>query len=107
MDHEVQLPWSNFLEIIIYKAFGPLTRCKSNVDQDDHAPKSECVSIFNFNICPKKANLKKNPSLTILLSSLGLHLSSLLVKCVEDVDCKSSHNNLYKKMSDLICTCSM
>ena len=40
---------------------------------------------------------KKKSSLTILLSSLGLHLSSLLVKCVEDVACKSSHINFYKK----------
>ena len=52
------------------------------------------VLIF-FYACPKKANLKKkNSSLTILLSSLGLHLSLLLVRCVEDVASKSSHNNL-------------
>ena len=42
-------------------------------------------------------SFEKNSSLTILLSSLGLHLSSLLVKCVEDVACKSSHSNFYKK----------
>ena len=33
----------------------------------------------------------------MLLSSLGLHLSSLLVKYVKDVACKPSHNNSYKK----------
>ena len=31
----VQLPWSNFLKKSIYKVFGPLTRCKSNVDQEE------------------------------------------------------------------------
>ena len=36
--------------------------------KNDHAPKSEC------------ANFEDNLSLTVLLSSLGLHLSSLLVK---------------------------
>ena len=61
-----------------------------------------------FNTCPKRAILEKNSSFIILLSSLGLYLSSLLVECVEDVAYKSSHNIFYKKqMSDLICTCSM
>ena len=27
-------PWSDFLKNHIYKAFGPLTRCKPNVDQE-------------------------------------------------------------------------
>ena len=39
----------------------------------------------------------KDSGLTILLSSLGLHLSSLLVECIEDVACISSHNNFYQK----------
>jgi hypothetical protein len=56
---------------------------------------------------PKKGNFERKSSLTILLSSLGLHLSSRFVKCVKDVACKSSHINFYKTMSDLICTCSM
>ena len=74
--------------------------------KNDHAPKNECADFFNT--CPKRAPLKKIKScLTILLSSLGLHLSSLLVKCVEDVACNSSHNNSYKKKCDLTCTCSM
>jgi hypothetical protein len=47
---------------------------------------------------PKKDNFgEKKSSLTILLSSLGLYLSSLLVECVEDVACKSSQNQFYKK----------
>ena len=75
--------WSNFHGLIslkksIYKAFGPLTRCKLNVDQEeqpctkrnDHAPKSECAGFF-FNICPKgQFWFKKNASLNVLLSSL-------------------------------------
>jgi hypothetical protein len=63
--------------------------------KSDHASKSEGVGFFN--ICPKMAIFGKKSSLTIILSSIGLYLSSLLVKCVEDVACKSSHNNFYKK----------
>jgi hypothetical protein len=37
-----------FLRETIYIAFGPLTRCKPNVDQDDHTPKSECASFSLF-----------------------------------------------------------
>ena len=40
---------------------------------------------------------KENLSLIIFVSFLGLQLSLLLVKCVEDVPCKSSHDNLYKR----------
>ena len=62
----------------------------------EHAPKSEGVDVLYT--CPKRATLEeKKSSLIILLSSLGLYLSSLLIKCVEDVACKSSHNNFYKK----------
>ena len=64
------------------------------IKKDDHAPKSGCANVFWY--MPKRAVVKKYSSLTILLSSLGLHLSSLL-KCVEHVACKSSHNNSYKK----------
>ena len=63
--------------------------------KNDHAPKSEGADFFNT--CPKTAILRTNSSLTILLSTPGLTLSSLLVKCVKDVACKSSHNNFYKK----------
>jgi hypothetical protein len=37
--------------------------------KNDHVPKSECA-----NICPKGALLERESSLSILLSSLGLHL---------------------------------
>ena len=65
--------------------------------KNDHAPKSECVDYLK--IYAQKGHFwrKKNSSSTILLSSLGLHLSSFLVKCVKDVACKSSHNNFYQK----------
>ena len=64
--------------------------------ENDHAPKSECAF---FNICPTKAFLRRKKfkkKTIILLSSPGLYLSSLIVRCVEDVACKSSHNNFYK-----------
>ena len=44
---------------------------------------------------PKKGIFGKDSSLPILLSSHGLYLSSILVKCVEDVACKSLHNNFH------------
>ena len=46
---------------------------------------------------PEKGIFIKNSSLTILLSTFGLHFSLLLVKRVKDVACKSSHNNSYQK----------
>ena len=50
-----------------------------------------------FLIYAQKGHFWYNKSrLTILLSSLRLHLSSLLVRSVKDVACKSSHNNFYK-----------
>ena len=56
------------------------------------------VNVLFFLIHAQKGQLmKKNSSLTILLSSLGLQLSSLLVENDEDVACKSSHNIFYKK----------
>jgi hypothetical protein len=64
----------------------------------DHAPKSEGVDFFST--CPKRAILEKKSSLIILLSSLGLYLSSLLVKCVEDEAYKSSHNNVYNNENE-------
>jgi hypothetical protein len=70
----------------------------------------QTVNVLIFLIHAQKGiieNLKKS-SLLILLSSLRLYLSSLHAKCVEDVACKLSHNFFYeKKLSDLICTCSM
>ena len=45
---------------------------------------------------PRKGSFENNLTLTILLSSLGFHLSSLIVKCVEDAACKNAHNNFTK-----------
>ena len=61
--------------------------------KNDLAPKSECAD-FLKNMCPKNNNFgeEKNSSLSILMS----FLSSLLVRCVEDVACKSCYNNSYK-----------
>jgi hypothetical protein len=56
------------------------------------------VKVLIFLIHAQKGQFwEKNSSLTILLSSLGLYLSALLVKCVKDVAHKTSHNNLHKK----------
>ena len=91
----VRLSWSDFIKKLVLRALGPsLGVNRMWTKKSDHAPKSEDADYFNT--CPKRAILeKKFESLTILLSSLGLHLSSLLVKCVEDVACKSSHNDFY------------
>ena len=46
-----------FLKNSIYKAFGPLTRCRPNVDQEESScTKSECDDFLN--ICPKMTILK-------------------------------------------------
>jgi hypothetical protein len=69
------------LEKIVLKALGPSLGVNQMwTKKNDHAPKSEGVDLLNT--CPKRAVLKKKKSLTILLSSLGLYLLSLLVKCV-------------------------
>ena len=55
-DLMVQHAWSDFFKSI-YKAFGPLTRCKPNVDQKEWpCTKSERANFFN--ICPKRAILE-------------------------------------------------
>ena len=101
MDHEVG-PWKRayfngptsmvrLLKNSVLKALGPSLGVNQMwTKTNDHAPKNECADLKN-KICPKKAFLKINSSLLILLSSLGLHLSSLLVKCVKDVASKSSY----------------
>ena len=100
----VQLPWYDFLKNWYTNPWGPSLGVNGMcLKKNGHAPKNECADFFN--ICPKRTVWKKNKktkktSLTILLYSLGLPLSSLLVRCVQDVACKSSHNNVYKKMSD-------
>ena len=62
--------------------------------KDDHAPKSECA--YSFNICQNMVFFRKIQVWPFSYLLLRLHLSSLLVKCVKDVACKSSHNNLQK-----------
>ena len=84
----VQLPWSDFLKIS-FEILRPITRCKPNVDQEELPCTKKWMCIFFIIHAQKCSFEKKNSCLTILLSSLGLHLSSLLVKCVEDVACKS------------------
>ena len=76
MDLEVR-PWKmvfsmvRFLKEPIYKAFGPLTRCKSNVDPRGMTMHQKVNMLIFFNMCSKK----KNPNLTVLLSPLSyLHL---------------------------------
>ena len=103
--------WSNFsrldfLNNHIYEAFGLVTRCKPNVNQEKWSCTKYWMCWFFLKVCPKRAFLEKNIkikwSLTIFFSSLRLHLSLLLVKFVEDVARKSSRNILYKKkMSNL------
>jgi hypothetical protein len=84
---------------LVLKALGhPVGVNRMWTKKNDHAPKTECADLF-FNTCPKSALLKKLSSFDEHLSFVGLHLSTLLVKCVEDVACKSSRNNFYKKMS--------
>ena len=92
---EVQLPWSIFSWKQFTKPLGlSLGVNRMWTKKNDHAQKVDVLK--KINICSKRAVLKKEKSsLTILLSSLGLHLSSLLVECVEDVACKSSHNNFF------------
>ena len=94
---------SHVMVFLPYKACGPLTSCKVNVDQEEWPCTKKWMCWFFFMHVQKRQFYlkKKNSSLTILLSSLGLHLSSLLVRCVEDVACKSSHNNLFNERFNL------
>ena len=79
------------LKKCVLKALGPsLGLSRMWIKKNDHAPKSECADFF-FKYMPKKGIFEKSSSLFILLSSFGPYLSSLLVKCVEDAACKSSH----------------
>ena len=50
--------WSNFSRKLIYKAFGPLIKCKPNVDQEEWpCTKIECVEFFR--ICTKHEVLEE------------------------------------------------
>ena len=86
------------LKNLVLKALGPSLGVNQTwTKKNDHAPKSERVDCFST--CSKGQFWKEKykSSLIILLFSLGSHLSSFLVKSVEDVACKFSHNNSYKK----------
>ena len=97
MDHgKWRFSMVQLLKKLVLKALGPSLGVNWMwTKKNDHAPKNECVDLFWYMF--EKGILGKKSSLTIFLSSLGLYLSSLLVKCVEDVACKSSHNNFYKE----------
>ena len=62
----------SFLELSIYKASGPLTRCKPNVDQKEWPCTKKWSCWFFFLIYVQKAQFcfQKKSSFTILLSSL-------------------------------------
>ena len=70
--------WSNFHGLVsskklIYEAFGPLTRCKTNGDQEEWPQTKMWMCVFLKNICPKRAILnEQNSSLTILLSPIEI-----------------------------------
>ena len=59
MDHEVG-PWKmvQLLEKSIYKAFGPLTRCKPNVDQEEWSCIRKVNEFIFLTICPKRVVLE-------------------------------------------------
>jgi hypothetical protein len=95
----VQFSWSDFLIFFVLKALGrSLGVNRMWTKKNDHAPKRECAGLFLY--MSKKDIFEENSSLLILLSSLGLYLSSLLVKKFEDVACNERFN-LY--MFNVIC----
>ena len=56
--------WSNIHSLVslkksFYKAFGPLTRCKSSVDQEEW-PCTKKMNVLICNICPKRAFFWEN-----------------------------------------------
>ena len=77
------------LKKLVLKSLGPsLGANQMWTKKNYHAPRKWMCWFFIIH-AQKRQFWKNNSCLTILLSSLGLHLSSLLVKCVEDVACKS------------------
>ena len=55
----VQLPWSSFLTKSIYKAFGPLARCKPNVNQEEWPCTKKRMRWFCLIHVPKRRVWKK------------------------------------------------
>jgi hypothetical protein len=69
----VQLPWSGFQKDQFTKPLGPSLGVNQMwTKRSDHAPKSECVDIFN--ICPKKAILREEIKFDHSLVFYCLHL---------------------------------
>jgi hypothetical protein len=94
------------LKKLVLKAFGPSLGVNQMwTKKNDHAPKSEGADFFDN--MSKKGSFEKKIKSDHSFISLELHLSSFIVECVKDVASKSSHNNFYKYISDLICTCSV
>ena len=66
-----------FLQKDIYKAHGPLTSCKPNVDQEEWPCTGQKVNVLIFFIHAQKSTFEENKSsLSILLSSLVFIFSS-------------------------------
>ena len=95
MDHEVGpwrmaffhglTSWSNFHgNKSIYKARGPFTRGKPNVDEEERlCTKNECASFLNI-VCQKMTVLKENQNWSfscLLLASLLFNYDILLFAC--------------------------
>ena len=95
------------LENIVWKALGPSLGVNQMwTKKNDHAPKSECVGIFEYML--KRAILKKIqvwPFSCILLGFTCLHFLSKMC-CKRGLQI-FSQQFLQKKMKDLNCTCSM
>ena len=84
------------LKIIVLEDLGPsLGVNRMWIKKNDYAPQSECANCFNT--CSKRALLKIIRVWPLSCFLMGFTCLSLLIKCVEDVACKSSHNNFYKK----------
>ena len=92
-----------FFKKSTYKAFGPLNQI---LDQEEWPCTKKWMSwIFWYG--SKKGSLGKKIEFDHSLVFSWLHLSSLLVRCVEDVACKIFTTMYTNQMSNLICTCSM
>ena len=101
-----------FLKKSIHKAFGPLTRCKLNVDQEEWScTKSGCVDLKNTYIRLKKVvkkNIKFDHSLVSSWASLVFTCLHFLLN-VSKMWLANLLTTIFtkNKMSDLICTCDM
>ena len=78
-DSMVQLSWFHFTTISNYKAFGPLTRCKPDVDQEEWPCTKKWMCGFVYYMSIKENFERKCSRLTILFVFYCLHL--LFLKC--------------------------